>query len=827
MKRWMIVVLAAVLALPVLLPEPVQAQDTIGDGTPALCTEAQLDSVLAGGGLIDFNCGPSPVTITLTRTKVIATDTRIDGGGLITLRADDVRAFYVEDGVNFALDNLTVTRGLATSGSAIFNDGGAIRITNTTFYYNVARSMRGVSDTNAGRGGAIFNRGGDVIVDGSRFLFNQAWDYGGGAIFNDGGLLVVRRSLFALNYAPGLAFTAGGGAIFNQSEGIANVTGSAFVFNVAYNGGAIYNNENASLAVAGGSSFIVNLAPWSRGGALYSVGTLDVLGSSFTMNYARFDGGAIAAAARLGATDLVLNVNGSTFVRNRSARGKGGAIRVENGRVFVGASTFERNRARSGGALALIETVTAVQYSRVETNTADELGGGVFVSGDQPGYPLWEAGSYSGQLTLTWVTLAGNRARSGGGLGVDNAYVLVDRSLFARNDALNKGGGIFNGGDDSIGSIISRGWIDAINTTFSFNHAVYGGAIALGGDSDLYPRRSLLVFVDLEYVTFYGNGADDDGESLYGPDFRGHWVIFGDTLNGRDNCSEPIFDVEEYYGIEFPRESCGGYRRVDPLLGPLADNGGLTWTYALLSGSPALDAVPPDLSDLCAAGYRDQRDFPRPGVLSGVAGTWCDYGAYEGGEPLNTVTEPLTQATPEPTVVILTLTPVPTATPVPQPQCGNFSIAAPRDGFPYGQAMLYWNPSPSATGYRVLFFNEKSELVASYEVAAPATNLVVDMTNNGVGPGLQFTWRLEALFDGQPFCQDQVTLYRETPPPFEPPPAQPDQPPPPTGPVCGDNICDDATEWNMCPQDCGCNNNNICEPQRGETPQLCPNECTN
>ena len=57
---------------------------------------------------------------------------------------------------------------------------------------------------------------------------------------------------------------------------------------------------------------------------------------------------------------------------------------------------------------------------------------------------------------------------------------------------------------------------------------------------------------------------------------------------------------------------------VAPLLGPLADNGGPTWTHALLSASPAVDegAGGPDCLPV------DQRDMVRP---QGVA---CDIGAY-------------------------------------------------------------------------------------------------------------------------------------------------------------------------------------------------------
>jgi hypothetical protein len=56
----------------------------------------------------------------------------------------------------------------------------------------------------------------------------------------------------------------------------------------------------------------------------------------------------------------------------------------------------------------------------------------------------------------------------------------------------------------------------------------------------------------------------------------------------------------------------------DPKLGPLLDNGGRTFTQALLAGSPAIDKG----SDaLCKE--TDQRGAKRP------QGTHCDIGAFE------------------------------------------------------------------------------------------------------------------------------------------------------------------------------------------------------
>jgi len=45
----------------------------------------------------------------------------------------------------------------------------------------------------------------------------------------------------------------------------------------------------------------------------------------------------------------------------------------------------------------------------------------------------------------------------------------------------------------------------------------------------------------------------------------------------------------------------------------------------------------------------------------------------------------------------------------------------------------------------------------------------------------------------------------------------------PNEPICGDGICDqDYENESNCPDDCGCNNNGICEPDRGETVDNCP-----
>ena len=75
---------------PATCPSPVDPVDVsqpdavVGTGTPDSCTEAALETALAGGGVIVFDCGDAPLTITVTSEKAIATDTVLDGGGLVT-----------------------------------------------------------------------------------------------------------------------------------------------------------------------------------------------------------------------------------------------------------------------------------------------------------------------------------------------------------------------------------------------------------------------------------------------------------------------------------------------------------------------------------------------------------------------------------------------------------------------------------------------------------------------------------------------------------------------------------------------------------------------
>ncbi|MEZ6072922.1 MAG: choice-of-anchor Q domain-containing protein [Pirellulales bacterium] len=70
----------------------------------------------------------------------------------------------------------------------------------------------------------------------------------------------------------------------------------------------------------------------------------------------------------------------------------------------------------------------------------------------------------------------------------------------------------------------------------------------------------------------------------------------------------------------------GNLLDVDPLLGPLADNGGPTMTHALLPGSPAIDAGDPAF---VGPPYADQRGYYRVVDGDGDMTARIDMGAFE------------------------------------------------------------------------------------------------------------------------------------------------------------------------------------------------------
>ena len=105
-----------------------------------------------------------------------------------------------------------------------------------------------------------------------------------------------------------------------------------------------------------------------------------------------------------------------------------------------------------------------------------------------------------------------------------------------------------------------------------------------------------------------------------------NWDADLPTVLGGENLapSPTAYLLGALAGCAVAGDTTGNIVGVDPLLGSLAANGGVTRTQALLPGSAAVDAGG---STTCT--FTDQRGVGRP------AGAVCDIGAYELGFVVN------------------------------------------------------------------------------------------------------------------------------------------------------------------------------------------------
>jgi len=209
-------------------------------------------------------------------------------------------------------------------------------------------------------------------------------------------------------------------------------------------------------------------------------------------------------------------------------------------------------------------------------------------------------------LTLTNVTVSGSRVPSGfigGGVANLAATLIVENSTITGN--LVEDGGFPSGG--GIG--VSGGTTTIRNSTISGNVARdTDGSEAQGGG--VFVESGTLT---AQNVTIAGNTANE-GSGLYGNVTGNPTITLSSTLIA-DSCSGAPFGGSRNLSTS---TTCGFGAAINPLLGPLANNGGQTDTRALAAGSPAINA---GLNCLPA----DQRGVAREGA--------CDVGAYEYRTP--------------------------------------------------------------------------------------------------------------------------------------------------------------------------------------------------
>lgn len=228
----------------------------VGDGTPESCTSSAVVEAVAAGGVITFDCGPEPHTITLEETAKVFNNTGpdivIDGAGLVTLSGggarrilymntcDEAQVFTTpncdnQDHPRLTLQNITFIDGDSRAeeefegGGALFVRGGRLKLVNTRFFNNRCADV----GADVGGGGVrVFDQFDDQPVFAVNTTFGGAEGFGntcanGGGVSSIGVSWTFLNSLFSFNHAignggnPAQDGTPGGGsggAIYNDGN---------------------------------------------------------------------------------------------------------------------------------------------------------------------------------------------------------------------------------------------------------------------------------------------------------------------------------------------------------------------------------------------------------------------------------------------------------------------------------------------------------------------------------------------------------------------------------------------------------------------------------
>jgi CSLREA domain-containing protein len=280
------------------------------------------------------------------------------------------------------------------------------------------------------------------------------------------------------------------------------------------------------------------------------------------------------------------------------------------------------------GTITLGTTLPAIVSG--STIAVDGTGQSVTVSGNN----LVRVLGNVGVLQLKNLSVANGfsgRFEGGGGI-LNEGTLVVDNCTFYGNNTAIVGGAVLNQGAATL---------SVNNSTFSGNHASgNGGAIeAIGTLSNISVTNS----------TFSGNTTDSFGGaisnlgalSLINSTFSGNSGLQGvggiqnfGTLNlantilakdtpGGDCSNQGTINPSGVNLVGDGSCSVPGALSGDPMLGPLANNGGPTMTMALLPGSPAIDSADESICAAAPVNNLDQRGQPRS--TDGK----CDIGAYE------------------------------------------------------------------------------------------------------------------------------------------------------------------------------------------------------
>jgi predicted outer membrane repeat protein len=293
------------------------------------------------------------------------------------------------------------------------------------------------------------------------------------------------------------------------------------------------------------------------------------------------------------------NGNASSLVTNGSI---GGAVLVE-GEARFDLCTFTGNTAANGGAVAAINRafIEKILFSTFSNNTASASGGGLYVSDSTVAYII--------DSTFSNNAANGTTASSGGAIANDHSLIVyIINSTFSANSTAGNGGAISNG--TTVGTTNDAGVISwLINSTIVNNTAAVSG----GGVYNQAPSTGVTpggIITNIISTIIALNAAPT------GPDFFGDVVNESFNLIGKNDGSNFVAGTPNA-NLSFVGTTA---TPINPMIAPLANNGGPTQTHALITGSIAIDH---------GANPNNLRHDQRGKGFKRTVGAGTDIGAFE------------------------------------------------------------------------------------------------------------------------------------------------------------------------------------------------------
>lgn len=556
--------IARICALCAVIPVYSPLIDATASLTLTNNSAINLEAAVQRGGTVVLGFDG---TVEFTHPIAVETNITLDATGhMISLDARQLgRHFNVTSNVTLRLVNLTLRNGRHLGESGHFSE-----------------NLIELEDGRPGMGGSIYSDGGAVELIGCTFAENEALggegaietsagaSYGG-AIYSEDGEVRAVNCLFTRNRSIG-------------GKGVAALGGYTGRGGDAL-GGALYSvNSRVTLA---GVTFWTNIVEggaisdgraWRGGGSAYGGAVCDAISLTLVSN------GVFVGNEALSGTRVTFDAN------DLSGLASGGAVFHGAGTMELLDSFFSQSRAQGGFG----------------KNREDQPwlggpgnGGGIFNEGMLELRNCAVVLNQANGGAMPTSGISGAQAGDGRGGGIYNSEtLLLMNCTIAGNSA--------NGGDGSQGT-----------------HTALGGAGFGGG---IYNHRGLATLLNVtvasnsNHVGFLGDTgligssiAVTDGVVALTNVILASWTpqinVSGRIHDGGHNiCSDHTA------GLLSPTS----HSSEDPLLGPLAMNGGSTPTMALLPASPAINSA-----DNLVCPATDQRGFRRP------QGGACDIGAFE------------------------------------------------------------------------------------------------------------------------------------------------------------------------------------------------------